>query len=89
MSGCPDCAAAATEPHHGFRSGCKGCQARSFARSMLYWQASMSGKQFAAYREQLGRLGLTHADVKAAAAADALITGAGEATGGVVEEGSR
>ena len=68
--GCEDCAASAQAMHHGFRSGCKGCQARAAARSPWYFYSKQAGRQTEQYRGLLATLGLTHDQVKAAEAAD-------------------
>lgn len=68
--GCEDCAASAQAMHHGFRSGCKGCQARAAARSPWYFESKREGRQTEPYRRLLATLGLAHDQVKAAEAAD-------------------
>lgn len=78
-SECVDCQAAAREVHHGFRAGCRGCCARSIARSQQAFEARKTGAQTRGYRGLLAQVGglvdpkLTHDDVKAAAAADAAL----------------
>lgn len=79
---CPDCTAAAQARHHGFRAGCRGCCARSISRSPQFFAArkvgGVAGNETRAYRlllEQIGGLltpAVTHEDVKAASAADAI-----------------
>lgn len=72
---CPDCQAAATAAHHGFRASCSGCKARAFSRGPHFFEAKRAGKLNPVYLQQLQRLGLTHAEVKAAAEADHLARG--------------
>jgi hypothetical protein len=69
-----DCETSAKELHHGFFSGCKGCQARAAARSPWYFYSKQAGRQTEQYRGLLATLGLTHEQVKAAEAADYLTT---------------
>jgi hypothetical protein len=69
---CRECIAAAVRPWHGFASDCKGCAARAIARGPNYRQAQAGGRQDWKYRAELEALGVTHEQVKAAAAADAL-----------------
>jgi len=68
--GCEDCTASAQAMHHGFRSGCKGCQARAAARGPAYFESKRAGRLTEPYRRILATLGLTHDQVKAAEAAD-------------------
>jgi hypothetical protein len=70
MTECPDCAAAAKVLHHGFRANCRGCCARAAARSPQFFKVRQAGMQDRGYRALLDRFGLTHAEVKAAHAAD-------------------
>lgn len=67
---CPDCTAASTAMHHGFRAGCDGCRARALARGPYFFACKQAGKLNPLYLQQLERLGLTHEQVKAADAAD-------------------
>jgi hypothetical protein len=79
---CPACATATERPHWEFRADCRGCCARSIARSPQFFAArkvgGAAGPEVRAYRallEQVGGLvkpALTHDDVRAAYAADAL-----------------
>lgn len=69
---CPDCAAAAQAEHWGFRAGCRGCCARAAARSPHYFRVQQAGYQDRQYRALLTQFELTHAEVRAAAAADKL-----------------
>jgi hypothetical protein len=69
---CHDCQAALVGPSHGFTASCKGCAARAISRGPNYRAALDSGRQGAMYRDELHKLGVTHEDVKAAAAADAM-----------------
>lgn len=74
---CPACAAAAAAPAYEFRAGCRGCCARSIARSPQAFEARRGGRQTRAYRALLEQVGglcdppVTHAEVVAAHAADA------------------
>lgn len=70
MTACPDCTAAAAAPWHGFTNGCRGCCARAAARSPHFARVKAAGQQDRPYRALLEQFGLTHSDVKAAAAAD-------------------
>jgi hypothetical protein len=67
---CEDCTLAAAQPHHGFRANCRGCCARAAARSPHFARVKAAGQQDRPYRALLEQFGLTHSDVKAAAAAD-------------------
>jgi hypothetical protein len=67
---CLDCDLAAKKRHHGFRSGCQGCAARSLVRSPHWRRVQAAGVQDRPYRAALAQFGLTHEQVKAAAAAD-------------------
>lgn len=69
---CPDCTRSAAEPWHGFLHGCQGCAARAVSRGPNYREALTSGRQTWKYREELQLVGVTHDEVRAAAAADAL-----------------
>jgi hypothetical protein len=73
---CEDCADAAQAPHHGFRHGCTGCCARAAARSQHFAKvAKARDTRDWGYRELLRKFNLTHEQVKAAHAADALHAG--------------
>lgn len=51
MSGCPDCKAAATNPHWGgLRADCRGCQVRDIARA----PKKRRQQAYVAYGEQCG-----------------------------------
>jgi hypothetical protein len=83
--GCFDCIASASGEHHGFAANCKICTARAFARGPLFFAArnamrgTAEGEQArAAYRDALERLGVTHEQVRAAAANDAAMLIAAE-----------
>lgn len=69
---CPDCYLAAKELHHGFRMGCRGCAARAVSRGPNYRRVRQAGALDRQYRGELDALGVTHDEVKAAAAADAI-----------------
>ena len=65
---CRECTAAAGDRLHAiFRNGCKGCDARSVARGPDFDRCRTRGKQDAEYRELLAKVGVTHAEVVAAA----------------------
>jgi len=72
---CFDCMAAASGVHHGFSNGCRGCAARAACRSLPYAVARKTGRQDWRYRSLLEMLGVTHDEVKAAAAIDELRRG--------------
>lgn len=67
---CPDCAAAAKRRWHGFSANCKGCAARAVARGHNYRRCLKAGRQDRQYRDELALVGVTHDQVRAAAAAD-------------------
>lgn len=67
---CPACTAAQAGPHFEFRAGCKGCEARSLSRALVYFEAKQQRLETAAYRAALESLGLTHDDVRAAGKTD-------------------
>lgn len=67
---CPECTAAAKGPHFIFRKGCHGCEARAVARGPDFHRCRNAGKQDGQYRALLARVGVTHAQVVAAAEAD-------------------
>lgn len=69
---CEDCIRSAAEAWHGFRHGCPGCAARAVSRGHNYRDAQTSGRQTVKYRAELELLGVTHDQVKQAAAADAM-----------------
>jgi predicted nucleic acid-binding Zn-ribbon protein len=76
---CNACTTAAERQHYEFFAGCRGCCARSIARSPQYFEARKAGIQTHAYRRILEQIGaqvtpaLEHAEVIAAAAADATL----------------
>lgn len=67
---CPDCTKAALKRHHGFMADCRGCCARACARGQAFQRVRLAGAQDHRYRLALQQFGLTHDEVKAAAAAD-------------------
>ena len=69
---CIDCDTSKQRIWHAFTNNCKGCQARALSRGPHYWESAQKGKQSPAYVQQLQKLGLTHAEVKAAHSADAM-----------------
>jgi hypothetical protein len=74
---CPACTAAATTPHWEFFANCRGCCARSIARSPQFFEAHKAGIQTHAYRRILAQIGalhepaIAHDEVRQAHAADA------------------
>lgn len=68
---CIDCMSAAAGVHHGFTQGCDGCKARAASRSPHFARVRKLGSQDRAYRALLEQFGLTHEQVKGAAAKDA------------------
>ena len=71
---CEFCVASAAGPCHGFRRDCRGCAARTAARSPFFFDSKRAGKQTHDYRALIDRLGVTHDEVIAAARADRLKT---------------
>lgn len=69
---CDACATASHEVSHDFRDGCKGCAARAVARGPNFARCRKEGRQDRRYRSELELLGVTHAEVLQAHAADAL-----------------
>lgn len=68
---CHDCtSAAANRLHAGYRSGCKGCQARAIARGPHFHRCRAAGKQDRQYRDLLAAVGVTHEQVMRAAEAE-------------------
>jgi hypothetical protein len=78
QSDCPACTAAAEAPHWLFHADCRGCCARSIARSPQAYEARKAGKQTRGYAELLRQIGglhkpaITHAEARAAFEADAV-----------------
>lgn len=69
---CADCTRSQSEMWHGFRSGCKGCQARAASRGPQFFESREAKRQTSAYRQLLDSLGLTHAEVIEAHRTDAI-----------------
>lgn len=67
---CPACAEAAQRESHLFQMGCRNCCARAAARSPQFAAARKAGVLDHQYRRLLQQFGLTHDQVKAAAALD-------------------
>lgn len=67
---CHDCHLAAKKRHHGFSANCTGCAARSLVRSPHWRRVQQAGVQDRYYRAALAQMGVTHDQVRAAAAAD-------------------
>jgi hypothetical protein len=76
MTDCADCKAAAAQQWHGFRSNCRQCLARGFSRGPDFFRAKSAGRLDKDYLDLLQSLGLTHIEVKQAAAEDAMQRGA-------------
>jgi predicted nucleic acid-binding Zn-ribbon protein len=72
MAACLNCSTAAERPHWEFMSGCMGCCARAAARSPQFHESRKAGQQTRGYRMLLEQFQLSHDDVKAAHAADAV-----------------
>ena len=66
---CEACIAASKRIAHEFRD-CAGCHARAVARSPEFSKAVRGGRQSPEYRRLLNQVGVTHAEVKAAAISD-------------------
>jgi triacylglycerol esterase/lipase EstA (alpha/beta hydrolase family) len=67
---CTACAKAAAKVSHEFTANCLGCCARACARGPDFQRVRKQGVQDHQYRLALQHFGLTHDQVKAAAAAD-------------------
>lgn len=65
-----DCRAAAKQPWHGFHASCEGCTARSVSRGPHFARVRKAGVLDAEYRRLLDMAGVSHQQVKDAAAAD-------------------
>jgi len=74
MTNCPDCAAASSTLWHGFHASCQGCTARAVSRTPQHAEARRSRVLTAGYRAVLAKTGVTHQQVKDAAALDRLGT---------------
>lgn len=78
---CPACTEASRSPNWGiFIAGCRGCCARSIARSKPFFDSRTTGVQTREYRALLDQVGtkvdgahVTHADVIAAFNIDASV----------------
>lgn len=68
---CSDCTTAARVSHWGFAAGCRGCCARAASRTPHWRRVRDNGmQQDRQYRLLLEQFGLTHDEVRAAAASD-------------------
>jgi hypothetical protein len=67
---CLACEKAAQRVSHEFRANCRGCCARACARGQDFHRVRKQGVQDHRYRLALQQFGLSHDEVKAAAAAD-------------------
>lgn len=63
---CRHCDEAKEGPCWYFTAGCRGCCARSAARSPHFHESRRRGSQTSGYRMLLEQFGLTHAEVRAA-----------------------
>lgn len=75
MTDCQDCKRAAVEMWHAFSTSCRQCNARSFSRGPDFFRVRNGGRLDSAYLDRLQALGLTHIEVKQAAAEDAMQRG--------------
>lgn len=71
-SECHNCATASKEVHGGFDFSCIGCRARHLSKSFGFGESRRTGKLLNGYRHALAANGLTHEQVKAAHASDAI-----------------
>ena len=69
---CPACDRASRELSGMFKAGCRGCEARAVARSPQFFRVRKRQKLDSAYMALLGKLCLTHEEVKAAFDKDAM-----------------
>ena len=76
MTDCPDCKQAAAQIWHAFSSNCRQCRARDFSRGPDFFRVRNEGRLDKGYLDRLQALGLTHLEVKQAAAEDAMQRGA-------------
>jgi hypothetical protein len=67
---CPACLAAQRELSHLFFAACPGCDARALARSRPFAESRKAQALTDEYRDALGKLEITHDQVKAAHASD-------------------
>lgn len=67
---CPACAEAKERPSGRFLMGCRGCIARGVSRTINYRDSQQQGRLTHKYRLQLEQAGVSHEEVKAAAAGD-------------------
>ena len=67
---CGHCLTAASRLWGGFDGNCRGCVARGNSRTPNYRESQQQGRLTHKYRLQLEAAGLTHEEVRAAAAAD-------------------
>lgn len=69
---CAACEQSRVTVSHSFHAGCRGCAARAVSRGPNYRRVRQAGVLDRQYRGELDALGVTHDEVKAAAAADAI-----------------
>lgn len=69
---CPACDIAHRELSHEFRANCPGCAARAVARGQNFRRVRDAGRLDRKYQAELDLVGVTHDQVKAAAANDFL-----------------
>jgi hypothetical protein len=63
---CPACLAAQHELSHLFLANCQGCDARALSRSRPFAESRKAQALTDEYRDALGKLEITHEQVKAA-----------------------
>lgn len=76
MTDCQDCKRAAVEMWHAFTNSCRQCNALGFSRGQDFFRVRNEGRLDKDYQARLQALGLTHIEVKQAAAEDAMQRGA-------------
>lgn len=67
---CRDCQLAKAGPHHGYAASCRVCTARGVGRGPGFAESARHGFLTPRYQVELAKLGLSHAEVKAARAVD-------------------
>ena len=72
MTDCQECKRAAVEMWHAFSTSCRQCNARAFSRGPDFFRVRNEGRLDQDYLDRLQALGLTHLEVKQAAAEDAM-----------------
>lgn len=67
---CPACTEASERSSGRFQMGCRGCIARGVSRYINFRESQQQGRLTHKYRLQLEQAGVSHEEVKAAAAGD-------------------